>query len=147
MSIEVKALTKIYGDQKAVNDISFNISKGEIVGFLGPNGAGKSTTMKMITGYLAPDEGDITVSGIDVKKDPLASKKKIGYLPESNALYYDMYIKEYLGFVADLHSINNRQQAISNRQLAIGNIKPTSIATFASWLPIAYCQLPIEFSL
>jgi ABC-2 type transport system ATP-binding protein len=114
MSIEVKALTKIYGDQKAVDAISFNINKGEIVGFLGPNGAGKSTTMKMITGYLAPDEGDITVSGIDVKKDPLASKKKIGYLPESNALYYDMYIKEYLGFVADLHSISNRQQAINN---------------------------------
>ena len=114
MSIEVKALTKIYGDQKAVDAISFNINKGEIVGFLGPNGAGKSTTMKMITGYLAPDEGDIIVSGIDVKKDPLASKKKIGYLPESNALYYDMYIKEYLSFVADLHSISNRQQAISN---------------------------------
>jgi ABC-2 type transport system ATP-binding protein len=114
MSIEVKALTKIYGEQKAVDAISFNINKGEIVGFLGPNGAGKSTTMKMITGYLAPDEGDITVSGIDVKEDPLASKKKIGYLPESNALYYDMYIKEYLSFVADLHSISNRQQAISN---------------------------------
>ena len=114
MSIEVKALTKIYGDQKAVDAISFNINKGEIVGFLGPNGAGKSTTMKMITGYLAPDEGDINVSGIDVKKDPLASKEKIGYLPESNALYYDMYIKEYLSFVADLHSISNRQQAISN---------------------------------
>jgi ABC-2 type transport system ATP-binding protein len=112
MSIEVKALTKIYGEQKAVDAISFNINKGEIVGFLGPNGAGKSTTMKMITGYLAPDEGDITVSGIDVKKDPLASKKKIGYLPESNALYYDMYIKEYLSFVADIHSINNKQQAI-----------------------------------
>jgi ABC-2 type transport system ATP-binding protein len=112
MSIEVKALTKIYGEQKAVDAISFNINKGEIVGFLGPNGAGKSTTMKMITGYLAPDEGDITVSGIDVKEDPLASKKKIGYLPESNALYYDMYIKEYLSFVADIHSINNKQQAI-----------------------------------
>ena len=112
MSIEVKALTKIYGEQKAVDTISFNINNGEIVGFLGPNGAGKSTTMKMITGYLSPDEGDIIVSGIDVKKDPLASKKKIGYLPESNALYYDMYIKEYLSFVADLHSINNKQQAI-----------------------------------
>jgi ABC-2 type transport system ATP-binding protein len=70
--------------------------------------------MKMITGYLAPDEGEITVSGIDVKKQPLESKKKIGYLPESNALYYDMYVKEYLGFVADVHTINNRQQAISN---------------------------------
>jgi ABC-2 type transport system ATP-binding protein len=114
MSVEVKGLTKIYGEQRAVDNISFKINKGEIVGFLGPNGAGKSTTMKMITGYLAPDEGEITVSGIDVKKQPLESKKKIGYLPESNALYYDMYVKEYLGFVADVHTINNRQQAISN---------------------------------
>jgi ABC-2 type transport system ATP-binding protein len=114
MSIEVKGLTKIYGEQRAVDNISFNINKGEIVGFLGPNGAGKSTTMKMITGYLMPDNGDVNVSGVDVKKDPLQSKKKIGYLPESNALYYDMYIKEYLSFVADVHGINNKQQAISN---------------------------------
>ena len=114
MSIEVKGVTKIYGTQKAVDAISFNITKGEIVGFLGPNGAGKSTTMKMITGYLAPDEGDITVSGIDVKKDPLESKKKIGYLPESNALYYDMYIKEYLNFVADIHSINDQRSTINS---------------------------------
>ena len=114
MSIDVKAVTKIYGTQKAVDAISFNIAKGEIVGFLGPNGAGKSTTMKMITGYLAPDEGDITVSGIDVKKDPLESKKKIGYLPESNALYYDMYIKEYLNFVADIHSINDQRSTINS---------------------------------
>ena len=114
MSIEVKGVTKIYGTQKAVDAISFNIAKGEIVGFLGPNGAGKSTTMKMITGYLAPDEGDITVSGIDVKKDPLESKKKIGYLPESNALYYDMYIKEYLNFVADIHSINDQRSTVNS---------------------------------
>ena len=114
MSIEVKGVTKIYGTQKAVDAISFTITKGEIVGFLGPNGAGKSTTMKMITGYLAPDEGDITVSGIDVKKDPLESKKKIGYLPESNALYYDMYIKEYLNFVADIHSINDQRSTVSS---------------------------------
>jgi len=114
MSIEVKGITKIYGTQKAVDAISFNIAKGEIVGFLGPNGAGKSTTMKMITGYLAPDEGDITVSGIDVKKDPLESKKKIGYLPESNALYYDMYIKEYLNFVADIHSINDQRSTVNS---------------------------------
>jgi ABC-2 type transport system ATP-binding protein len=114
MSIEVKGLTKFYGEQRAVDNISFNINKGEIVGFLGPNGAGKSTTMKMITGYLLPDDGDVNVSGVDVKKDPLQSKKKIGYLPESNALYYDMYVKEYLGFVADVHRISNKQQAISN---------------------------------
>jgi ABC-2 type transport system ATP-binding protein len=112
MSIEVKGLLKQYGEQKAVNQISFTVNKGEIVGFLGPNGAGKSTTMKMITGYLEPDAGDITVSGIDVKKDPLAAKKKVGYLPESNALYYDMYIREYLGFIADVHELKNKKEKV-----------------------------------
>jgi ABC-2 type transport system ATP-binding protein len=107
MSVSVKHLTKVYGEQKAVNDISFSINKGEIVGFLGPNGAGKSTTMKMITGYLEPTAGEIDVNGIDVKKDPLEAKKKIGYLPESNALYYDMFVREYLGFIADVHKIKN----------------------------------------
>lgn len=113
MSITVKNLTKTYGEQKAVDAISFTVNKGEIVGFLGPNGAGKSTTMKMITGYLAPDSGAISVSGVDVIKDPQAAKEKIGYLPESNALYYDMYIKEYLEFIADVHGVPNKQQAIS----------------------------------
>jgi ABC-2 type transport system ATP-binding protein len=75
MSVEVRGLTKIYGEQKAVDTISFTINKGEIVGFLGPNGAGKSTTMKMITGYLEPSAGDVTVNGVDVKKDPLGAKK------------------------------------------------------------------------
>ncbi len=105
MSIRVNKLLKIYGEQKAVNNISFEIGKGEIVGFLGPNGAGKSTTMKIITGYLVPDGGTAEVSGINVAEDPLQVKKKIGYLPESNALYYDMYVKEYLGFIADLHHV------------------------------------------
>jgi ABC-2 type transport system ATP-binding protein len=114
MSIEVKNLLKQFGEQKAVNHISFTVNKGEIVGFLGPNGAGKSTTMKMITGYLEPDAGDITVSGIDVKKDPLAVKKQIGYLPESNALYYDMYVKEYLDFVADVHGVARKKEAIQH---------------------------------
>jgi ABC-2 type transport system ATP-binding protein len=114
MSITVKNLTKIYGEQKAVDNISFTVNKGEIVGFLGPNGAGKSTTMKMITGYLLPDAGDITVSNVDVTKDPLAAKKKVGYLPESNALYYDMYVKEYLDFVADVHNISNKKEVINN---------------------------------
>lgn len=114
MSIDVKEVTKIYGTQKAVDAVSFNITKGEIVGFLGPNGAGKSTTMKMITGYLAPDAGTITVCGIDVKKDPLESKKKIGYLPESNALYYDMYVQEYLGFIASVHSVNGQRSTVNH---------------------------------
>ncbi|MBO9681802.1 MAG: gliding motility-associated ABC transporter ATP-binding subunit GldA [Flavisolibacter sp.] len=113
MSITVKNLTKIYGEQRAVNDISFSIQQGEIVGFLGPNGAGKSTTMKMITGYLEPSIGDIDVSGVDVKKTPLDAKRKIGYLPESNALYYEMYVREYLGFIADVHKIDNKQGAIN----------------------------------
>lgn len=112
MSIEVKQVLKQYGEQKAVNNISFQIKKGEIVGFLGPNGAGKSTTMKMITGYLKPDSGEITVCGIDVQKAPLEVKKKIGYLPESNALYYDMYVKEYLDFIADVHKVPNKKQKI-----------------------------------
>src|SRR5688500_12325157 len=90
MSIEVKNLTKVYGEQKAIDHISFTVNRGEIVGFLGPNGAGKSTTMKIITGYLQPDEGDAFVSGVDVKKEPLKAKSKIGYLPEANPLYYDM---------------------------------------------------------
>jgi ABC-2 type transport system ATP-binding protein len=112
MSITVKNLTKLYGEQKAVHDISFSISQGEIVGFLGPNGAGKSTTMKMITGYLEPSSGEITVSGVDVKNAPLEAKKKIGYLPESNALYYDMYVREYLDFIADVHHVPHKKQKI-----------------------------------
>lgn len=114
MSIEVRALSKLYGEQKAVNNISFNVNKGEIVGFLGPNGAGKSTTMKIITGYLHPTGGDAFVCGINVAADPLATKKKIGYLPEANALYYDMYVKEYLGFIAEAHRIQNLKDKIQN---------------------------------
>jgi ABC-2 type transport system ATP-binding protein len=105
MSIEVNNLLKTYGGQKAVNHISFKAGKGEIVGFLGPNGAGKSTTMKIITGSLLQDEGEVLVCGIDVNRNPLAAKKKIGYLPELNPLYYDMYVREYLHFIAELHHI------------------------------------------
>ncbi|MER3463910.1 MAG: gliding motility-associated ABC transporter ATP-binding subunit GldA [Chitinophagaceae bacterium] len=112
MSITVKNLTKVYGEQKAVNNISFSINQGEIVGFLGPNGAGKSTTMKMITGYLEPTNGVIDVSGVDVKNNPLEAKKKVGYLPESNALYYDMYVREYLDFIADVHGVKNKKGRI-----------------------------------
>lgn len=114
MSIEVKNLLKKYGEQKAVNNISFKVNKGEIVGFLGPNGAGKSTTMKIITGYLQPTGGDAFVCGLNVKDEPLGIKRKIGYLPEANALYYDMYVKEYLGFVAEVHKIQNPKSKIQN---------------------------------
>jgi ABC-2 type transport system ATP-binding protein len=112
MSIEVKNLLKEYGEQKAVNTISFKINKGEIVGFLGPNGAGKSTTMKIITGYLSQTGGEAFVCGINVAEQPLEIKKKIGYLPELNALYYDMYVREYLGFVAAVHNIQHIKQKI-----------------------------------
>ena len=114
MSIEVNNLIKTYGDQKAVNNISFAVNKGEIVGFLGPNGAGKSTTMKMVTGYLSPDTGTAIVSGINVAEDPIAAKRKIGYLPEANPLYFDMYVKEYLDFVAGVHQIKNRSGKIND---------------------------------
>jgi len=114
MSIEVKNLLKVYGDQKAVNNISFKVDKAEIVGFLGPNGAGKSTTMKIITGYLQQTGGDAFVSGISVTQNPLTTKKKIGYLPESNALYYDMYVREYLSFIAEVHQVENSKVKIES---------------------------------
>ncbi|RYY62062.1 MAG: ATP-binding cassette domain-containing protein, partial [Chitinophagaceae bacterium] len=112
MSIEVKQLRKHYGTQKAVDGISFSVQPGEIVGFLGPNGAGKSTTMKMITGYLEPDDGTAVVGGVDVRRAPLDVKKKIGYLPESNALYYDLYVREYLSFLADVHGIAHKKARV-----------------------------------
>ncbi|HEX5153511.1 MAG TPA: gliding motility-associated ABC transporter ATP-binding subunit GldA [Parafilimonas sp.] len=112
MSIQVHQLLKQYGEQKAVNNISFSLGKGEIVGFLGPNGAGKSTTMKMITGYLQPDSGNIKVCDIDVAKEVMNVKQKIGYLPESNPLYYDMYVKEYLNFIAGVHQIKDQKEKI-----------------------------------
>lgn len=125
MSIEVTGLTKIYGTQKAVNNLSFSIGKGEIVGFLGPNGAGKSTTMKMITGYLQPDIGQVAVGGISVAQDPVAVKKKIGYLPEANPLYPEMYVREYLDFVAGIHAIANRKNRIEE-VIALTGLTPES---------------------
>ena len=105
MSISVKDVVKIYGTQRALDGISFEVSSGEIVGFIGPNGAGKSTTMKIITGYLSEFEGEVLVNGLDVKKDALAVKKMIGYLPELNPLYPEMYVREYLEFIARTYHI------------------------------------------
>ncbi len=112
MSIVVSDLLKTYGQQKAVNNVSFSLQKGDIIGFLGPNGAGKSTTMKMITGYLQPDSGTVNVCGINVAHHPIEAKKKIGYLPEANPLYFDMYVKEYLDFIAGVHGVHNRKKKI-----------------------------------
>src|SRR5689334_21580194 len=109
MSIEVNSLVKIYGNQRAVNNVSFSINKGEIAGFLGPNGAGKSTTMKIITGYLPQDAGTAAVCGIDVTKQPLTIKRKIGYLPGTYPLYYDMFVRAYFLFITGVHAIKNKK--------------------------------------
>ena len=100
--IEVKNLVKQYGNNFAVDDISFKVNQGDILGFLGPNGAGKSTTMNIITGYLSATSGTVTIEGVDIMEDPLAAKSKVGYLPEHPPLYLDMTVKEYLGFVYEL---------------------------------------------
>ena len=105
MSIKVSNLTKLYGQQKAVDDISFEAHKGEVLGFLGPNGAGKSTTLKILTCFIPQTSGQAWVCGHDTLAEPMAVRKKIGYLPESNALYYDMYVQEYLEFMAGLHKL------------------------------------------
>jgi ABC-2 type transport system ATP-binding protein len=120
MSIEIKDLVKIYGEQKAVDGISFKVEKGEIVGFLGPNGAGKSTTMKIITGYLGQDGGEVKVCGSSVKEHPLDTRKKIGYLPEANPLYPDMYVREYLDFIADVHAVADKKQKIESVIRVVG---------------------------
>ena len=112
MSITVSNLSKNYGSQRAVNDISFSLHKNEIVGFLGPNGAGKSTTMKMITGYLASDGRKIDVCGIPVETTNTITKTKIGYLPEANPLYTEMYVREYLGFIAGIHKVKSSQKRV-----------------------------------
>ena len=120
MSITVNNLTKIYGSQKAVDSISFKVDKGEIVGFLGPNGAGKSTTMKMITGYLPSTAGTAEVCGIKVDENSNETKKKIGYLPEANPLYYDMYVREYLDFITNVHTVKNKKDKIEEVIKTVG---------------------------
>ncbi len=112
MSISVAGITKIYGTQKAVDNISFELKKGEIVGFLGPNGAGKSTTMKMITGYLPPTDGTAVVCGFDIQQQPMEVRKRVGYLPEANPLYFDMYVREYLEFSARIHHLKDAAKRI-----------------------------------
>ena len=103
MSISVQGVTKFYGNQKALDNVSFDVKTGEIVGFLGPNGAGKSTMMKIITGFIPPSSGKVIVNGLPVEDDNSEVKKQIGYLPENNPLYPDMYVREYLGFVASIY--------------------------------------------
>lgn len=114
MSVTVKGLTKLYGEQKAIDQVSFTAGKGEILGFLGPNGAGKTTTMKIITGFIPQTEGSAEICGFDVSKSPLEVRHRIGYLPEHNPLYKDMYVKEFLEFVAGLHSLKQPLQRVKD---------------------------------
>lgn len=109
MSVEVKNIVKYYGEQKALDNVSFSINKGEIVGFLGPNGAGKSTMMKIITGYIDASEGEVLVSDFNIKSNKIKAQKHIGYLPEHNPLYLEMYVKEYLLFNAEIYHISKAE--------------------------------------
>ena len=113
MSVKVENLNKLFGTQKAVNDVSFEAKKGEVLGFLGPNGAGKTTTMKILTCFIPQSSGYAEVCGYDVEKEPMEVRERIGYLPEHNPLYKDMYVKEYLGFVAGLHKVKNKKQRVA----------------------------------
>ncbi len=111
MSIRVQHLTKTFGNQKALDQISFEANKGEILGFLGPNGAGKSTTMKIITGYLPPSEGEVEVCGLEVNEKAGEVKSRVGYLPEHNPLYLEMYVREYLSFIGHVHGLKGKKLA------------------------------------
>jgi ABC-2 type transport system ATP-binding protein len=108
MSIKVENLTKIYGSQKAIDSISFEVNAGEIVGFLGPNGAGKSTTMKILTGFIPANEGVVKIVNLEINDNPIEIKKNIGYLPEQNPLYLDMFVKEFLTFIGELYEIKGK---------------------------------------
>lgn len=114
MSIEVKQITKKYGEQKALDNVSFAINTGEVVGFLGPNGAGKSTMMKIITGFIPPTQGEVFVEGLDITENSMEVRKLIGYLPEHNPLYLDMYVKEYLEFIAGIYKLKNSRQYVAD---------------------------------
>ena len=129
--IEVKGLVKTYGSKRAVNGVSFTVRRGDILGFLGPNGAGKSTTMKMITGFLRPDSGTATVDGIDVTADPVAVKRKLGYLPESAPAYGEMTVGEFLGFIAEVRGFRSKQarRAQVDRAIGLTHLEPVRLQT------------------
>lgn len=126
MSIQVQNISKKYGAQLALDNISFEIPKGEIVGFIGPNGAGKSTTMKIITGYMPPTSGKVLVNGMDVVEKALEVKKVTGYLPESNPLYVDMYVREYLSFIAGVYGLRKKASSLVNDIIARTGLTPES---------------------
>ncbi len=123
-TIEIKNITKYYGTQKALDDVSVSIDKGEVVGLLGPNGAGKSTLMKIITSFIPPTSGTITVNGFDVQDDSLKTRRLIGYLPENNPLYLDMYVKEYLRFVLGVYHRNNNKNTVVKDMIDLTGLGP-----------------------
>jgi len=120
MSIKVEGISKFYGSQEALSNIDFEAEKGEIIGFLGPNGAGKSTMMKILTSYIAASSGKAFVSGFDVEENPIDVKRKIGYLPEHNSLYTDMYVKEFLLFIAGMYSVSDKKKRVSEMIKLVG---------------------------
>ena len=120
MALSVKNITKIYNGQKAIDNISFNINKGEIVGFVGPNGAGKTTTMKIISCFIPSTSGQVSVCDINVNSAPLKVKEKVGYLPENNPLYSEMYVKEFLLFIAAIHKIKNKKERVQEMIKLVG---------------------------
>ncbi|NOQ73327.1 MAG: gliding motility-associated ABC transporter ATP-binding subunit GldA [Crocinitomix sp.] len=120
MSIEVKNAFKYYGEQAALNDVSFSVNSGEIIGFLGPNGAGKSTMMKILTCFIPKSSGSVKVCGLDVEEHSIEVRKKVGYLPEHNPLYLDMYVKEYLSFVAGIYKLKNKKDRVNEMISLVG---------------------------
>lgn len=133
MSLVVNTLCKNYGHQVAVNEVSFELKPGEIVSFLGPNGAGKSTTLRMLAGFLEADKGSIVLNGERINQNASTVKKQIGYLPESNALYQDLYVKEYLQFLTAVHSITNASAAIQSviEKTGLGQMQNKKIAALS----------------
>ena len=126
MSIVISNLTKNYGQQKAVDNISFTVNNNEIVGFLGPNGAGKSTTMKIVTGYIPADSGTVSVNGINVSENSLSVKRLLGYLPENNPLYFEMYVREYLSFIAGVHQLSGDIKSRIEKVIDLTGLRPES---------------------
>ena len=114
MSIVVDNVSKVFGSQRALNGVSLTLERGEVVGLLGPNGAGKSTLMRLVTGFLPPTEGRIEVCGFDVMEAPLETKRRVGYLPERNPVHEDMYVREYLQFVAGVHGVKGKAQRVAS---------------------------------
>ena len=124
MPVEVREITKVYGEQKALDSVNFTVSRGEIAGFLGPNGAGKTTLMKIITGFMPPTSGKVLIDGTEVSVNDPATKRKIGYLPENNPLYPEMYVKEYLGFIASVYKMGRESSKAIENIIEITGLTP-----------------------